>query len=146
MKINWIAAKQDYIADVKLSYVDIAKKYGVSVTAVSERAAKDSWTTARKKTLLKLEEKLVDRTAQTMADHQMRLMRQARFVAGKGMQGIVSHKPRSAREAKELWEAGTNMQAKVLGIDKPNVNIQNNTQNNMHIGWDEFVKMMEERK
>lgn len=145
MKVNWLAAKHDYIHDVKLSYKDIAEKYGVALSIVAERASKEEWTNKRRQYLIKVDQKLIEKTSEQEADHQARLLRQAQFVAGEGLKGIVRHKPRSAREAKELWEAGTTLQAKVLGFDRKDTVINNNTQNNF-IGWDQFIQMMEERR
>ena len=36
-KINWAAAKKDYISDESVSYLDIAKKYGVAHNNVKYR-------------------------------------------------------------------------------------------------------------
>jgi hypothetical protein len=58
MKVDWLEAKSLYLTDHKLSYRDIATKYGVSLKQVKKWGARDSWTAGRQE---------VSDLAQTMA-------------------------------------------------------------------------------
>ena len=62
--IDWYEARKEYLGDSTLSYEDIAKKYGVSKTAVGNRAKAEDWTTLRQdlyeRAFSKFTEKLLD--------------------------------------------------------------------------------------
>lgn len=62
--IDWYSARKDYLENNTLSYEDIAKKYGVSKTAVGNRAKAEDWTALRQdlyeKAFSKFTEKLLD--------------------------------------------------------------------------------------
>lgn len=45
--VDWGKARIDYLADGSLSFADIAKKYGVSKTAVEAQSRKESWAQLR---------------------------------------------------------------------------------------------------
>lgn len=62
--IDWFEARKDYLTVNTLTYADIAKKYGVSKTAVENRAKAESWVELRQdlgeKAFNKFTEKLLD--------------------------------------------------------------------------------------
>jgi hypothetical protein len=58
IKVDWLEAKSLYLTDHKLSYRDIADKYGVSLKQVKKWGARQQWREGRKK---------VSDLAQTMA-------------------------------------------------------------------------------
>lgn len=72
-KIDWIEAQIYYLADNTRSYKDVAQKFGVSSTAVEQRAAKEHWVELRnslgEKTIQKVEAELVDRKAEINERH-----------------------------------------------------------------------------
>lgn len=63
-KINWTKARKDYISDPTLSYMDIAKKYGVAKKTVEQHATKGRWVATRQsladKSSAIVEQKIVD--------------------------------------------------------------------------------------
>lgn len=62
--IDWYEARKEYLGDSTLSLDDIAKKYGVSKTAVGNRAKAEDWTSLRQdlyeRAFTKFTEKLLD--------------------------------------------------------------------------------------
>ena len=62
--IDWYEARKLYLSDNTLSYEDIAKKFGTSKTAVSNRARAEDWTNLRQdlheKAFSAFTEKLLD--------------------------------------------------------------------------------------
>lgn len=62
--VDWYSARKDYLWDSTLSLDDIAKKYGVSKTAVGNRAKAEDWTNLRQdlyeRAFTKFTEKLLD--------------------------------------------------------------------------------------
>lgn len=138
-KIDWNTARIEYINTPTVSLQTIADKYEISHASVGERAKKERWLDQRLTKQIKLAQKLENQTEIDIVKEKAKMMREARFVAGKGLAGITAHFPRNTREAKELWEAGSNVKMKVLGIDKGNVNINNLNQQNNFMGWDQFM-------
>lgn len=47
MKVDWLEAKTLYLTDHKLSYQDIANKYGVSLKQVKKWGARQQWRQGR---------------------------------------------------------------------------------------------------
>jgi hypothetical protein len=73
-KVDWIAAKTEYVTQ-RTSYKRLAKKYGVSMTAIAKHAKEERWVQARedyinrtvKKAVAKLETQEVDKLARIMS-------------------------------------------------------------------------------
>lgn len=65
--MDWKAIRSEYIADESSSYRKLAKKYGVSLTAITKRSKEEDWIGQRKqlkdKTITKSIEILSDKTA-----------------------------------------------------------------------------------
>jgi hypothetical protein len=63
-KINWVKARNEYVSDPTVSYMDIAKRYGVAKKTVESHAKRDGWVNARQKVgdeaESRLEERIVD--------------------------------------------------------------------------------------
>jgi len=146
MKINWLAAQQEYVADTTLSYVDIANKYGVSDRAVANVAKKYNWVAARQATTAKVREKLQDSVSDTIVEFQAEKLKVGKFLIGVGVQGITEHKPRTARESREVLDSGYKIATEAMGLNKPGttVNIQNNQTNVM--GMTDFVAAIKQRR
>ena len=72
-KIDWFKAREDYLSDSTLSYSDIAKKYGVSLTSVKTRGNNEDWLKLRQslteKALSRIQEQLVDEKTKANAKH-----------------------------------------------------------------------------
>lgn len=73
MKVDWLEAKSLYIADRKLTYQDIADKYGVSLKQVKKWGARQQWREGRQKVSklaqIKITENLAETTAETNQRH-----------------------------------------------------------------------------
>ena len=69
--MDWKAIRNEYIADESSSYRKLAKKYGVSLTAITKRSKEEDWIGQRKqlkdKTMTKSIEKLSEKTADKLS-------------------------------------------------------------------------------
>lgn len=71
--MDWNAVREEYIADESSSYRKLAQKYGVSLTAIYNRAKAEDWQGQRKqlkdKTVTKSIEKISDKKANQAAKY-----------------------------------------------------------------------------
>lgn len=71
-RVNWKKIKAEYLAG-DISYRKLADKYGVSEAALTRKAVKDEWAKkrdeVRSKSEAKAKQKIVEKTAETMADN-----------------------------------------------------------------------------
>ena len=69
--MDWKAIRNEYIVDESSSYRKLAKKYGVSLTAITKRSKEEDWIGQRKqlkdKTMTKSIEKLSEKTADKLS-------------------------------------------------------------------------------
>lgn len=69
--LDWKTIRNEYITDESSSYRKLAKKYGVSLTAITRRSKEEDWIGQRKqlkdKTITKSIEKLSDKTADKLS-------------------------------------------------------------------------------
>jgi hypothetical protein len=74
-KIDWSAAKQDYLADPTMSFQKIADKYGVVKKTVEQHAIPEKWAEARRELGVKAQElweqKLPEMQAEARSRHLM---------------------------------------------------------------------------
>lgn len=147
---NWPRIKAEYVNTMDSSYKKLAEKYGLSEGIISERGSKENWTALKRKKYLKIVE-LVDREVEgDIVQQQVRLLKESFFVGGRGLAGMATHFPRSAREAKEMWEAAANVQLRLLfGANHSNTTFNflapQNNPSNKHISFADFVDMMRKR-
>lgn len=129
-KVNWKDVKNEYIHDETQSYSDLAQKYGVNETTIAVRAGREHWTSLRKTTLAKVQEKTIEKTSETIAKFQAKKLAVGQFMVDKGLKTLQEKDPRNAREAKEVIEVGYKISTEALELDKPqNINnIQVNVQ------------------
>lgn len=89
--VDWYAARKLYLTDNEVSYDDIAKKFGVSKTAVGNRAAAEDWTKLRQdlneKAFDQFTAKLLDDKSQAQTRH-LDLWRKVQTVAGSALDDI----------------------------------------------------------
>lgn len=73
MKVDWLEAKTLYLTDHKLSYRDIADKYGVSLKQVKKWGARQQWCEGRQEVSnlaqTKIQENLAESAAETNQRH-----------------------------------------------------------------------------
>ena len=71
-RVNWKKIKAEYLAG-DISYRKLADKYGVSIDTLERRAKREEWVNERKETYGKItakaRQKIVEKTAETMADN-----------------------------------------------------------------------------
>jgi Tfp pilus assembly major pilin PilA len=72
MKVDWLEAKSLYLTDHKLSYGDIATKYGVSLKQVKKWGARQQWRDGRQRVSKLAVIKLTDNLAETAAETNQR--------------------------------------------------------------------------
>lgn len=147
-KIDWYAARVEYINSPTLTLRELAEKYKISEQSMFLRSKKEGWLNRRITHLAKLEQKLADKTGNDIVNEKARLLREAKFVASKGLLGVSIHTPRTAREGGELWERGAKVQTQILGIDsKSQINIQQNNlqQNNTILSLTDIITKIKER-
>ena len=69
--MDWITIRSEYITDESSSYRKLAKKYGVSLTAITKRSKEEDWLGQRKqlkdKTITKSIEKLSQKNAEKLS-------------------------------------------------------------------------------
>jgi len=66
--VDWKSIRNEYIADESSSYRKLAKKYGVSLTAITKRSKEEDWIGQRKQLKDKTITKSIESMSQKMAD------------------------------------------------------------------------------
>ena len=72
MKVDWLEAKTLYLTDHKLSYQDIADKYGVSLKQVKKWGARQQWREGRQKVSKLVQTKIQENLAESAAETNQR--------------------------------------------------------------------------
>ena len=65
--INWLVVKNDYINGGG-SYRELAKKYGVSLSAVQRRAQRENWLDQKRANICEIDIETVEKTVQKASD------------------------------------------------------------------------------
>lgn len=71
-KIDWLEAKELYLTDRKLTYQDIANKYGVSLKQVKKWGARQNWREGRQEVTELAQTKITENLAETAAETNLR--------------------------------------------------------------------------
>jgi len=143
--VDWVILKNEYITDEKVSFRSLSEKYGISDTAIAERASREEWTKLRQKTLEKVGQKLVEKTTDKIASFLADKLTNGLHIVDVGMKGLGYRPPMNTRTSMQLIELGYKLSTEALGLNVPK-NIVANTQDNKLISLDEFFKRMQERK
>ncbi|KKP64697.1 MAG: hypothetical protein UR61_C0041G0004 [candidate division WS6 bacterium GW2011_GWE1_34_7] len=119
-KINWASALTEYITDPSKSYRDIATEFGVSHTAVENRAKKENWTQLRDETMAKVRQKLPETTSNKITEAINQEIDIAKLLIANGLTAIqrLSLNPNNWQSAKEAIKDGVTMRRKALSMDK----------------------------
>ncbi|MGH7241446.1 MAG: phage terminase small subunit-related protein [Candidatus Saccharimonadales bacterium] len=72
MKVDWLEAKSLYLTDHKLSYRDIATKYGVSLKQVKKWGARQQWREGRQEVSKLAQTKITENLAESAAETNQR--------------------------------------------------------------------------
>ena len=143
-RVNWTEIKNKYISDETISFVKLAELYPMSVTSIAERARKEGWTKLRQEALLKISEKFIEKTTDTISSFQADKLKAGKYMVGVGLQGIKDHQPRNARESKEVVETGYKIATEAMGLDKANaITVLNQTNN--FVTFTQAVKEFEQK-
>ncbi len=119
-KINWASALTKYITDQSVSYQDISNEFGVSKTAVNNRATKENWQKLRAETLSKLEQNLTKKVADEITEAVIQHIEIGKLLVARGLTAIQdkSLNPDSWDKAKEAIKDGITIQRKAMRLDE----------------------------
>jgi hypothetical protein len=144
-RYNWGLAKAYYIGHEDASYEDVSKKFGMSVSAIKyyQQRMDENWVELRRQAVQHMAASLPQKTGDKLAEFQAEKLKIGKFLIGVGVQGINEHKPRTAREAREVIDSGYKIATEAVGLDKPGATV--NIQNNTLLTMDSFVLAMKQR-
>lgn len=77
---DWVSIKNEYIC-TQISTRDLAKKHGVSYSALEKRCRKDGWAAERGKTAANMRQKTVEAASAAQADRVVELLNGGRKAA-----------------------------------------------------------------
>lgn len=97
--MDWNKIRKDYIAG-KGSYRDLAKKYGVPLRTLADRAKAGNWVALREQTRDKTVTKTVETVAEANGDVGAQLQGAAVALIGKAMEGIQAIDAENAKALK----------------------------------------------
>ena len=104
-KIDWLKARQDYLADATISYADIGKKYGVSKKAVSDKGLKEGWPELRQnlseKAFDNFQKKLL-KTKEAAQERHLQQFQNLQALINKSIQAIAQQTQPDALELRRL--------------------------------------------
>jgi hypothetical protein len=141
--VDWVILKNEYITDETVSYRSLSEKYGVSDTAIAERASRERWAELRRDTLVKVGQKLVEKTTDKIATFLADKLTTGLCMVELGTKGIYENPPQNARESKDLIELGYKIATEALGLNVTK-NIIENTQDKKLMSLDQFFLKMKE--
>jgi hypothetical protein len=104
-RIDWPAAKIEYVTNAALTLDDIAKKYGATRDAVYQRSKREAWTGARAQRSQELSERVREKTLFNAVEELTHYNEQD-LLAAKALRALVAKKLQAAQqsriEAKDL--------------------------------------------
>lgn len=87
MKVNWEKIKNEYITDSSTSYEKLAVKYGITKTAISNRAKKEKWVEERERNLTetctKIQEAVIEDNIEFYKDLQKDIKEATKIIVNK---------------------------------------------------------------
>ncbi len=123
-KIDWLAAKKEYIQNTTLSLRMIAEKYGVAESVVKERSTNERWVALREEHILRVDEKLSEIMPEEIARYKARKYRQGQRIADKAEKVLMDDSTRiGGHVATEMLNIGHKIQTEALGLDKPQTQV-----------------------
>ena len=104
-KINWLEARQMYLADETVSYKDVAKKFGVSVKAVQTKGTSEGWLQLRsnlaEKAFDNFQKKLL-KTKEQAQDRHLQQFQNLQALINKSIMAIAKQEQPDALELRRL--------------------------------------------
>ena len=129
-RINWDEARDYYLTDKKVTYLDVSKKYGVSHVAVRAHGKRKGWVEQKEKMHTMVAAEINQKVAQQLAEMAgsatlLHAELGGRFIHivnkaldAKDARGNYKIKVESMKDARELALAGAMLQRQALGLDK----------------------------
>ena len=119
-RINWIMAKQEYLSNPDMSLKDLAKRLGVSSTAVGNRSRKEQWAKDRSIVYAEVGQRATDIQVEKMALIAARHALIGKLAQKKGIEAIKSGKApiKSAKVALEYMVEGVRIEREAEGLDR----------------------------
>ena len=90
-RVDWTAARADYVADQRATYATIAAKYGATPKSVEWHSAREGWTAERRVHAEKVREKLGDLTSSNAAEA-LAAIHRAHLDATRELRQMLQHK------------------------------------------------------
>lgn len=118
-KVNWQIAKQDYISNPTLSYLDIAKKYRVSSRMVAKVGSSENWPRLRDEFAGKVQQKFIEKAPDVAMEARLRHLKYSKLLQAKSLGVVKDSKPRSFESAQSTLIAATKLENESLGIEPP---------------------------
>lgn len=118
-KVNWQNAKQDYISDPTLSYLDIAKKYRVSVRMVAKVGSAENWPALRDEFTQKVQQMFIEKAPDVATEARLRHLKYSKLLQAKSLGVVKDTKPKSFESAQSALIAATKLEKESLGIEPP---------------------------
>lgn len=120
-RINWNIAALAYVSDSSQSYESIARKFGISKTAVKNKAAQENWQNLRLKTNTKVLLDLPERAAESITEILARHLETAKMLQRLGLEALEKHSVLDISEARRLVVTGIQIEQSVYRIDTSNI-------------------------
>lgn len=98
-RIDWPAAKTEYINNAALTYADIAKKYGTKLGSVQAQAATNNWTEARAARSKLLQQRATEKSLTTAVDELAKYNEQD-LLAAKALRSLIAKRMHEAQQTR----------------------------------------------
>ncbi len=142
--IDWLSIYNFFISSDSITLVDCAKKFGVHIDYIRQKAAKEGWTAKKlqvRQTALTLMEQ---QTANEIVKRNQEHIKQARLLQGTALEAIAEKglRPETFDVARKALEVGQKLERAALGMDKPitpSVELANNKGQTLRITWGDLT-------
>jgi hypothetical protein len=118
-KVNWQKAKQDYISNPTLSYLDVAKKYRVSPRMVAKVGSSENWPRLRDEFAKKVQQKFIEKAPDAATEARLRHLKYSKLLQAKSLGVVKNTKPKSFESAQSTLISATKLENESLGIEPP---------------------------
>lgn len=113
--MDWNAIREEYIRDESSSYRKLAKKYGVGVTAICNRAKAEKWAELREQVKNKTITKSVDKISDTLSEPTTEYSDMVKEMTKKLSKAIEEVDPRDSTSIRRLTASLCDLR-ELLGI------------------------------
>lgn len=125
-RINWATIRTDYVAHPELTLEDLAKKYNVSIDAISSHSSVGKWPEIRRTTQKRIQEKAIQKLIDNSANELARINAINLEFANRLQEKLIALAENvtsidDVRKASVAFENIYNIQRKILNADGPRV-------------------------